>query len=42
MDDLNVQKKGLNVNKREPQDIEKALPPGPNTTCANASAFKAL
>jgi len=42
MDDLNVQKKGVNVNKRKPQDIKKALQPDPVITCTNASALKAL
>jgi len=35
-------KKGLNVNKRKPQDMKKALQPDPMTPCANASALKAL
>ena len=39
---LNVQKKELNVNKRKPQDLKKALQPDPMTTCTNVSALKAL
>jgi len=40
--ELNVQKKELNVNKRKPQDMKKALQPDPMTLCTNASALKAL
>jgi hypothetical protein len=35
-------KRELNVNKRKPQDMEKALQPDPMTTCTNSSALKAL
>jgi hypothetical protein len=40
--ELNVQEKELNVNKRNPQDIKKALQPDPMASCTNASALKAL
>jgi hypothetical protein len=35
-------KRELNVNKRKPQDMKKALQPDPMTTCTSASALKAL
>jgi len=40
--ELNVQEKELNVNKRNPQDMKKALQPDPMASCTNASALKAL